>query len=176
MRDAMPSLGVKGRASPISSKDSFGAVDVGGRTSDVLTANLDFSAFAVPGVDRLLFDLLLSFSPLPAITNSAFFNSLRCLLRMRNQNTAKDANSTTATGTTMAGIRVLRFEEDLEDAAAAAVDDDLAAVEEAVAADELAFEVEVEVLGSSLEAVMVSVCTSVIVVGVPFAPSDIMVA
>ena len=31
---------------------------------------------------------------------------------MKNQNAAKDANNTKATGTTMAGIRVLRFEEE----------------------------------------------------------------
>ena len=53
-------------------------------------------------------------------------------------------------------MRVLKFEEDFEDAAAA-VDDDFAAVGDALAADEVAFDVEEEVLGSSLEAVMVSV-------------------
>ena len=174
MRDAVPSFGVSGRASPISSSDSFGALEVGGLISDVLTAKSDFSAFAVPGVDRLLLDLLLSFSPFPAITNSAFFNSRRCLLRMRNQKIANEANATTTTGTTIAGMRVLKFEEDFEDAAA--VDDDFAAVEEALSPDEVASDVEEEVLGSSLEAVTVSVCASVIVVGVPSAPSDIMVA
>ena len=169
----MPSLGVNGRARPILSSDNFGAVEVGGLISDVLTAKFDFSALAVPGVDRLLLDLLLSFSPFPAITNSACFNSRRCLLRIRNQKTANEANATTTTGTTIAGMSVLKFEEDFEDAAA--VDDDFAAVEEAVAADEVALDVEEEVLGSSLEAVTVRVVSSVMIDGVPSVPVVMMV-
>ena len=101
-------------------------------TSEVVTTGTFFSAAVVPAVvDLELFDLLLNFSPLPAITNSVLFNSLRCLLRMKNQKPTNEARRTTATGTTIAGIKVLRllddFEDDVEeeeDAAAAVLDAD----------------------------------------------------
>lgn len=80
------SFGVSGRARPISSRDIFGwpldekgcGVDL---NSEVVTAGVDFS-FEIIVPDLLLFDLLLNFSPFPAITNSVFFNSFRCLLLM----------------------------------------------------------------------------------------------
>ena len=62
-------------------------------------------------VDLLLLERLLSFSPLPVMMNSGWLcNSLLCLRLMKNQKIPKDATSTTATGTTMAGMRVPRFE------------------------------------------------------------------
>lgn len=89
-----------------------------------------FSAPVLPvAPDLLLFVLLLSFSPFPAITKSAFLTSLCALRLIKNQNSPNRASNTTTTGTTIAGINVLRFEEDLleavedEAAAAAAVDE-----------------------------------------------------
>jgi hypothetical protein len=62
-------------------------------------------------VDLPLLDLLLNFSPLPVMTNSGWLcSSFLCLLRMKNQNAPREANSSTAIGTTIAGISVLRFE------------------------------------------------------------------
>jgi hypothetical protein len=87
----------------------------GGLNSETVTAGVDFSTAVVPVVaDLLLFVLLLSFSPFPAITKSAFLISLRCLRRMKNQNSPNEANNTTKIGTTMAGTSVPRFDEDFE--------------------------------------------------------------
>jgi hypothetical protein len=114
----------------MSSREIFGpAKPVGGLTSETAVVAHVFSAAVAVPPDLLLFDLLLSFSPLPAITNSVFFKSLRCLLRMKNQNAAKDAIRTTAIGTTIAGISVLKFESDF-DAFVDAVEDELAFVVE----------------------------------------------
>lgn len=53
-----------------------------------------------------------------AITNcGSVFKRLLCLRRIMNQKTAKEAINTTATGTTIAGMSMLRlFEEDLVEA------------------------------------------------------------
>ena len=88
----------------------------------------DFSAPALPvAPDLLLLVLLLSFSPFPAMTKSAFFTSLCALRRMKNQNNPNAASNTTTTGTTIAGIKVLKFDEDFpataEDVAAAESED-----------------------------------------------------
>jgi hypothetical protein len=73
----------------------------------------DFFSNAFDAVDLLLLERLLNFSPFPVMTNSgSLCNSFLCLLLMKNQNIPNDANRTTATGTTMAGMRVLRFELD----------------------------------------------------------------
>jgi hypothetical protein len=68
--------------------------------------------------DLLLFVLLFSFSPFPVMTKSAFFKSRWCLLLIKNQNAANEAINTNTTGTTMAGIKEDKFEEDFEEAAA----------------------------------------------------------
>jgi hypothetical protein len=68
--------------------------------------------------DLLLLVRLFSFSPFPVMTKSAFFKSRWCLLLIKNQNAANEANNTTTTGTTMAGIKEDKFEDDLEAAAA----------------------------------------------------------
>ena len=92
--------------------------DWGGLSSEITTIGADFSPEVVPvAADLLLFVLLFSFSPLPAITKSAFFDALCALRLIKNQNSPNDASSTTTTGTTMAGMRVLRFDEDLPEAA-----------------------------------------------------------
>lgn len=88
----------------------------------------DFSAPVLPvAPDLLLLVLLLSFSPFPAMTKSALFTSLCALRRMKNQNNPNAASNTTTTGTTIAGINVLRFDEDFsaaaEDVAAAELED-----------------------------------------------------
>ena len=63
--------------------------------------------------DLLLLERLLSFSPFPAITKSGWLsNSFICLRRITNQNAPNDARRTTTIGTTIAGMRVVRFEED----------------------------------------------------------------
>jgi hypothetical protein len=86
--------------------------------SETVAIGPDFSTADVPvPPDLLLFVLLLSFSPFPAMTKSVLFSSLRCLRLMQNQKAAKDASRTTTMGTTMAGTRVLMLEEDLEEAA-----------------------------------------------------------
>ena len=77
----------------------------------------DFSAAVVPvPADLLLFVLLSNFSPFAAMTKSESLSSLRCLRLIQNQNRPNDANRTTATGTTIAGIRVLKFDEDFGEA------------------------------------------------------------
>jgi hypothetical protein len=99
----------------------------------------DFFSKADLFVDWLLLERLLSFSPFPVMTNSGWLcSSLLCLRLMKNQKTPKDASSTTATGTTIAGMRVDRFEEDCFAAAllvaAAEVVEDVRTVEEEEAA------------------------------------------
>jgi hypothetical protein len=100
------------------------------------------AAIAVGGPDLLLFDLLLSFSPFPAMAKSVFCSSLRCRLLIQNQKPPKEASRTTTTGTTIAGINVPRLapapEEDsdgLDDAAA--VFDAFAAAREADSEDSI---------------------------------------
>lgn len=84
----------------------------------IVTIAAAFSAAVVPvPADLLLFVLLDSFSALPAMTKSAFLTSFLCLLLIKNQNRPNEASSTTTTGTTIAGISVLRFDEDFSAAA-----------------------------------------------------------
>jgi hypothetical protein len=119
-------------------------------------------------VDLPLLDLLLNFSPLPVITNSGWLcSSFLCLRLMKNQNAPSEASSRTATGTTIAGIRVLRFE--FEECAAAelvaareVVDVELCvavASEDAASADVI----DANCVGS----LMVLVCTDVNVLSTP---------
>lgn len=85
----------------------------------VFTPKVDFSAAAAVGApDLLLFDLLLSFSPLPAIAKSVFCNCFLCLRLIQNQNPPNDANKTTTIGTTIAGMSVPKLLEEPLDAAA----------------------------------------------------------
>lgn len=79
-----------------------------------LTTDDRFSAFHLSdAVDLPLLDRLPNFSPRPVMTNSGWLcNSLLCLLRMKSQKAPRDARSTTATGTTIAGMMVPRFEDD----------------------------------------------------------------
>jgi hypothetical protein len=82
-----------------------------------------FSDAGAAAPPRLLLERLVSFSPLPAIAKSVFFNSFLCLLLIQNQNPPNEANNTTTIGTTMAGMSVARLLSDplleaLDDAAA----------------------------------------------------------
>jgi len=85
---------------------------------------------------------------------------------MKNQKSPREANNTTTTGTTIAGMRVLRFEED-EDAAAVevAVDVDLEEVCDEVEGDAEAAAADVSEAYSKAS-VTVLVLSVVIVVGV----------
>lgn len=140
--------------------------------------------------DLALFDLLLNFSPLPAMTNSGWsLSSLLCLRLMMNQKRANEATKTTMIGTAIAGTKVFRFDDDA--GAAVAVDDEVAeAVEEGSVLDEVLAEAasadvieaysrgsiivlvltEVTVLG--LGEVKASVCVSVIVVSAAGASAE----
>jgi hypothetical protein len=100
------------------------------------------AAIAVGGPDLLLFDLLFSFSPFPAMAKSVFCSSLRCRLLIQNQKPPKEASRTTTTGTTIAGINVPRLAPPPEDGSdgfedAAAVPEALAAAREADSEDSI---------------------------------------
>lgn len=95
-----------------------------------MTAGKDFSAAVVGLPDLLLFDLLLSFSPLPAIAKSVFWSCFRCLLLIQNQNPPNDTSKTTTIGTTIAGMRVPKLLDEPSDEA----EEDVAAEEEVFAA------------------------------------------
>lgn len=119
---ALDSLGVSGRAAPMF-VDGHSDFEVGGDVAEgssfcVTTGDFLSTVSGFDLVDLLLLERLLSFSPLPVMTNSGWLcNALLCLRLMKNQNNPKEANNTTATGTTMAGIKVDRLELDFAAAA-----------------------------------------------------------
>ena len=132
--------------------------------------------------DLALLDLLLNFSPLPAMTNSGWSeSSLLCLLRRMNQKRANEASNTTTIGTTMAGISVLRLddgasvvapavardvEEALEEVGSVVEDEESAAADvmEAYSRASVIVLVRTEVTVLGTGPVRASVCVSIMVV------------
>ncbi len=130
-------------------------------SSEITAMCADFSVPISPvAADLLLFVLLFSFSPFPAMTKSAFLTSLCALRRMKNQNNPNKASSTTTTGTTMAGISVLRFDEDFSaaDDVAAALPEESREVDEEDCASAAVKE------ASPAESVMVATTSPVVVI------------
>jgi hypothetical protein len=127
---------VRGRARPIWSKEFRPCGGI-----SVTACEGPFSPAEVPFPERLLFERLLNFSPLPAIAKSVFFNSCLCLRRIHHQNPPNEASKTTRMGTTIAGIKVARFPEPPEDscedvaAAVAEVLEEVADAREAASAE-----------------------------------------
>lgn len=110
-----------GLATPISAEEYLGGNNSSDDflVSEVVMAT-SFSSLDIGTSSRvdecpelLLFPRLIGFSGFLAITNSGSRFSCRwCRRRMTNQKIKKEMMSTAATGTTMAGIRVLKLLDD----------------------------------------------------------------